>query len=259
MIENGDVTPTSADETYFGDVVTVGANKVGTFRIDNLGSSDLLLDGTPVISISGVNPGDFTVTTEPTATVSGGAYTTFEITFDPTALGTRTALVTIDNNDLDEDPYTFVIEGTGVSVGTPWSCTATRRESSSRSGRTICASMSARVTRCWARKEIWTAGWQPSMGRPGGMSPRGATQIRGPRSRASLTITRSTQVGRRSRGFTLNGESTCGNRTTCRGHFRRRDCRRSVSRRRNMWMKLVTCSRTSGEIEMLRQRSAWRP
>ncbi|MBN2415136.1 choice-of-anchor D domain-containing protein [bacterium] len=122
IILNGDTEPTSSDETYFGDVVTVGASKTGTFRIDNLGSSDLILSGSPLISIGGVNPDDFTVTQQPSTPVSGGGYTTFEITFDPSAMGTRTALVSIANNDLDENPYTFVIEGTGISPGTPISC-----------------------------------------------------------------------------------------------------------------------------------------
>ena len=41
--------------------------------------------------------------------------TTFTITFDPAAAGLRSATVTIANDDSDEDPYVFNIEGTGTA------------------------------------------------------------------------------------------------------------------------------------------------
>ena len=124
-IADGDMTPTSADETDFGDAN--GNTQVHTFRIDNLGSADLTLNGSPLVSISGTHAADFTVTQNPSSTITGGSYTTFEITFDPSGLGSRTATVSIDNNDLNEDPYTFAIEGNGISAGTPFSCSSAFR------------------------------------------------------------------------------------------------------------------------------------
>ena len=38
----------------------------------------------------------------------------FTITFTPQAAGLRQAVVIIANNDADENPYTFAIQGTGT-------------------------------------------------------------------------------------------------------------------------------------------------
>jgi uncharacterized repeat protein (TIGR01451 family) len=123
-IENGDSTPNSTDETYFGDVPTNGVTQVHTYKIKNYGSADLILTGTPLVTVSGVHAADFTVTQQPASPVSTGDYTTFVVTFDPSALGSRTAIINISNNDLDENPYTFSVEGTGVSNGSPFPCTS---------------------------------------------------------------------------------------------------------------------------------------
>ena len=40
--------------------------------------------------------------------------TTFQVRFDPSATGTRVATITIANNDADENPYDFAIQGTGT-------------------------------------------------------------------------------------------------------------------------------------------------
>jgi len=40
--------------------------------------------------------------------------TTFEVTFDPSAGGTRVATLNIANDDSDENPYNFSINGTGA-------------------------------------------------------------------------------------------------------------------------------------------------
>ncbi|MBN1779736.1 choice-of-anchor D domain-containing protein [bacterium] len=123
-IANGDNTPNSTDETDFGDVPTVGVTQVHTFRIANSGSADLNLSGSPMVVIGGAHASDFTVTQQPSSPVSAGSYTTFVITFDPVTLGIRSATVTIANNDLDENPYVFSIQGTGISIGNPFPCSS---------------------------------------------------------------------------------------------------------------------------------------
>ena len=70
------------------------------------------------MTLSGANAADFSVKTQPTSPVAASAQTTFVITFDPSAAGTRTATVTIANNDADEGTYTFTIQGTGVTYTT---------------------------------------------------------------------------------------------------------------------------------------------
>lgn len=111
-IVDGDATPDTADDTDFGNVALVGATNVNTFTITNSGTADLILNGAPLVDITGAHASDFTVTANPTTPVtSGGSTTTFDITFDPTAVGVRTAIVSVESNDSDEDPYTFTIQG----------------------------------------------------------------------------------------------------------------------------------------------------
>ena len=106
-ITNGDTTPSLADWTDFGS-----SNPTRTYTIRNVGVS-LLTVGT--ITISGVNASEFTVTTPPSPTIPIGGSTTFTITFAPTALGIRSANIAIINNDLDESPYTFDIQGSSIA------------------------------------------------------------------------------------------------------------------------------------------------
>lgn len=122
-IASGDGTPETADGTDFGDVASAGAVTVSqTYTILNTGSGDLNLSGSPRVSISGTNASDFTVTAQPSTPVAAGGSVTFTVEFDPSAIDLRTALVTIDNNDPDENPYTFMIQGTGASSGNPIPC-----------------------------------------------------------------------------------------------------------------------------------------
>ncbi|WJJ98177.1 choice-of-anchor D domain-containing protein [Algibacter luteus] len=115
-IVDGDTTPTTADDTDFGNVdVTVGSN-ANTFTIQNTGTGTLSLTGTPRVVIGGAHPGDFTVTATPAATVASSGSTTFTITFNPSATGLRTATVSIDNDDTNENPYNFNIQGTGTTT-----------------------------------------------------------------------------------------------------------------------------------------------
>ena len=111
-IVDGDSTPRVLDDTDFGSADIVVGTVAHTFTIENTGTSDLNL--TLPVAISGANAADFTVTSVPTTPVSGTP-TTFEVTFDPSAGGLRTATVSIANDDADENPYDFAIQGTGVA------------------------------------------------------------------------------------------------------------------------------------------------
>ena len=118
-IADGDTTPNVADNTDFGNVNTTGGTNENTFVIENLGCSNLVLTGSgpTYITISGAHAADFTVTANPSTPISNGANTSFNITFDPSASGLRTASVSISNNDSNENPYNFNIQGTGVAPG----------------------------------------------------------------------------------------------------------------------------------------------
>ncbi len=116
VISDGDDTPVIADHTDFGIVAVTGSALTRTFTIENSGASDLELSGTPLVAISGTHADDFTITTLPTTPVTGLGSITFVVTFDPGDLGLRTATISIANNDSDEDPYNFSIQGTGVTA-----------------------------------------------------------------------------------------------------------------------------------------------
>lgn len=116
-IVSGSVTANGLNNTLFAST-NVGSSSTKDFEIQNLGAAVLNLTGvSPYITIGGVNPGDFSITTIPSTNAIGvGASTTFVITFTPTAAGTRTAIISIANNDSDENPYTFLVQGNGVVV-----------------------------------------------------------------------------------------------------------------------------------------------
>lgn len=116
-IVSGDTTPSTTDHTDFGTVSTVSGTITRTFTIQNLGTANLNLTGlSPYVVISGANAGDFSVTTIPSNSIVASASTTFQITFDPSADGLRTATISIANNDSNENPYTFAIQGNGISA-----------------------------------------------------------------------------------------------------------------------------------------------
>ncbi|MFC1485592.1 choice-of-anchor D domain-containing protein, partial [Candidatus Latescibacterota bacterium] len=117
-INDGSETPSTMNGTDFGEVLVAGNVVVKTYTITNSGSADLTLDGSPKVVVGGTHAADFTVNPQPTSPVAAsGGTTTFLVTFDPSATGLRSATLSIDNNDSDEDPYNFSIQGTGIDPG----------------------------------------------------------------------------------------------------------------------------------------------
>jgi len=115
VILDGDTTPNPDDHTDFGNVTAGSVTHIFTIR--NTGPDDLNLTGSPDRVVITGSP-DFTVTQQPSSLVAAyGGTTTFDITFVPSNGGTRSATVSIASNDFDENPYNFVIRGTGVLFG----------------------------------------------------------------------------------------------------------------------------------------------
>ncbi|MDP6800837.1 MAG: FG-GAP-like repeat-containing protein, partial [SAR202 cluster bacterium] len=119
-IDDGDDAPGTADGTDFGNVYIHNGTSTTTFTIHNDGNAALSLHASSTLRVvvEGEEPSghlDFTVTTTPaTSTVSVGGSVTFVVNFNPSATGTRAAILSISNDDPDEDPYTFSIRGTGT-------------------------------------------------------------------------------------------------------------------------------------------------
>lgn len=107
----------TSNGTDFANVCVEGASATITYTITNSGTADLDLTGSPLVDITSGNTGDFTVTTQPATDPiphTTGNTTTFIITFNPTASGSRSATVSIANNDSDENPFDFVVKGEGI-------------------------------------------------------------------------------------------------------------------------------------------------
>ncbi len=112
-IVDGDTTPSATDDTDYGSL-GAGGTLDRTFTIQNLGTTTLNLTGTPIVDISG--DAAFTILTQPSATtIAASNSLTFVVRFAPTVNGTVQAIVSIDSNDGNENPYNFTIQGTGVA------------------------------------------------------------------------------------------------------------------------------------------------
>lgn len=109
-IVNGDNTPSSTDHTDFGTQL-LSTNFDRVFKIENIGNLDLNLTGSPDEVILTGSP-YFSVIQQPVlSTLGNGVSTTFTVRYNPLLQGIHTAIVNIPNNDFDENPYTFTIQG----------------------------------------------------------------------------------------------------------------------------------------------------
>lgn len=109
-IADGATTVSSANFTDYGAVCIGSGAITRTYTILNTGGADLVLDGMPRVNLTG-HTADFMVMTQPNTPVTAGNNTTFTVSFNPTAPGLRSVTVSIENNDTNEDPYDFVLQG----------------------------------------------------------------------------------------------------------------------------------------------------
>ncbi len=117
-IADGDTACDLNNLTDFGSVAAASDSR-HIFTIQNVGGLPLSLTGMPGVEISGMHANDFSVSATPATSIPAAGQTTFEITFAPQADGLRTAVISIANNDTDENPYDFSIQGTGGVSMTP--------------------------------------------------------------------------------------------------------------------------------------------
>lgn len=117
-IVDGSTTINTTINTDF-QTVYVGNSKTIAYTIQNLGTGTLNITN---ITLGGPIPGDYSLGALPTSVAAGGS-ATFEVTFTPTAVGSREAIVMINNNDCDEAVYNFTIQGMGTQ-GAPGGVTS---------------------------------------------------------------------------------------------------------------------------------------
>ena len=100
------------NNTDFGTRNT-GTSVNKTFLIQNTGTGALVISS---LFISGTNAGDFTFVNAPVypLTIAAGASQNFTVSFNPAFVGTRSATVSVNNNDYNENLYDFAIQGVGA-------------------------------------------------------------------------------------------------------------------------------------------------
>jgi hypothetical protein len=119
IIADGNTATVLADNTYFGTTPVISGTITKTFTIKNTGPGILnLTNPTANVVIGGADAADFSLTLDATSPIVSGGSTTFQVTFDPSVVGLRNANISIDNNDSNENPYNFNIQGNG-SACTP--------------------------------------------------------------------------------------------------------------------------------------------
>ena len=98
----------------FGSHVS-GSTTDLTFTVENTGTGALIFSGLPIV-MGGVDADSFSVQQQPATPVSPGGSTSFVIRFSPTSPGTKTASISIANNDPDEHPYDIVFQGAATAA-----------------------------------------------------------------------------------------------------------------------------------------------
>ncbi len=109
-IVNGNITPSVADHTDFGNV---SSSLTRNFTIRNTGSDSLTITG---ITITGADSAMFVLNaiTFP-LTIRTGDTIGLKIRFTPVSAGVKSANLTISNDDCDEGSFSFSLKATAVS------------------------------------------------------------------------------------------------------------------------------------------------
>lgn len=102
-------------EFDFGKIYETLSSEQVTFSIQNVGSADLHLTGSPSVTFDGKYASSFVVTTPPAlTTIAAGGSTTFSLAFRPPTVDYQEAEVWIPSDDTDRTPYKFLVYGTGL-------------------------------------------------------------------------------------------------------------------------------------------------
>jgi choice-of-anchor B domain-containing protein len=112
-IPDGSVSTGTTNNTDFGTVI-IPSNATNNFVIQNTGLASLNVSS---VTITGADASHFSIVTPAspfTITPSGAQVLGFK--FTPTSAGTKTAMINIVSNDINEASYDFVVTGFGIST-----------------------------------------------------------------------------------------------------------------------------------------------
>jgi hypothetical protein len=97
---------------------TVGSPADVVFTVRNTGSAPLALSGTPAVVVGGTDAALFSVISPPASAVGAGDSTTFIVRYTPIDSSTKTATLSLANNDTDENPFDMNLTGAVLSFTT---------------------------------------------------------------------------------------------------------------------------------------------
>jgi len=107
-IFDGDDSPSTGDHTDFGSTNVFGPTIVRTYTVENSGTADLTL--TSSATVSGAGAAQFAVGALTATTLANSETATFTVTYTPSVrAAVHNAMVSLANNDSDENPYNFDI------------------------------------------------------------------------------------------------------------------------------------------------------
>lgn len=105
-------TPTPSTALNFGSV-NIGSSAVQNITVAETGSATLNVS---LVSLSGVNAGDFSVSGLPLSIADGGAARSIGVTCTPTAAGTRSATLILSTDDPAKTSVSYPLSCTGIAV-----------------------------------------------------------------------------------------------------------------------------------------------
>jgi N-acetylneuraminic acid mutarotase len=104
--EADEITSDQTTAVVLGSAPVRIAGPSKTFTIRNNGSETLVLD------VPFAEPAHFIITQPAESTLAPGEYTTFTVTLDTTEIGVFEGTISFDNNDIDNNPFSFPVKGT---------------------------------------------------------------------------------------------------------------------------------------------------
>lgn len=121
-VSQGSTVLVDGASTVTFDDTQLGSSREVMITITNIGLTHLDLQGATKVHLT--TGTQWSVVSQPTSPIEFGESVNFTLRFTPTSAGVKTDTVTIDNNDPNEDPFTFSLSGDCLpgpgSVDTSW-------------------------------------------------------------------------------------------------------------------------------------------